>query len=211
MRLLSRQIRLILFLLAIPITSVSNIVMLRSPAPLASAPFVGDTRAAILGPLLGVALLTLLIGSLLMCRRTLNAQHRSAARRTAPDMSEQQHRIVAERATDVIALTDEAGRICYASPSFHSVLGYAPASAIGVQALTLQPPYGVPLTVTQAELWDSTGAPVPIYSNPPDCGTACYALIPTTPLQQATTYTAHATGTIDGVPFDRSWSFTTTS
>jgi hypothetical protein len=60
--------------------------------------------------------------------------------------------------------------------------------------ITLQPSYGVPLTVTQAELWDSAGAPVPIYPNPPECGTACYALIPTTPLQQATTYIAHVIG-----------------
>jgi PAS domain S-box-containing protein len=93
-----------------------------------------------LGSVLGMALLTLLLGSLVMYRLTLNAQHRSAARRTTPDMSEQQRRLVAERATDVIALTDETGRICYASPSFHSVLGYAPASAIGVQALTLVHP-----------------------------------------------------------------------
>jgi hypothetical protein len=75
--------------------------------------------------------------------------------------------------------------------------------------ITLQPVYGVPLTVTQAELWDSTGAPITIYPDPPECGTACYALIPTTPLQSATTYTAHVTGTIDGVPFDLTWSFTT--
>jgi uncharacterized protein YkwD len=77
--------------------------------------------------------------------------------------------------------------------------------------ITLQPPYGVPLTVSQAELWDSTAAPVAIYPNPPDCKTACYALIPITPLQRATTYTAHATGAIDGVPFDITWSFTTTA
>jgi hypothetical protein len=75
--------------------------------------------------------------------------------------------------------------------------------------ITLQPVYGVPLTVSQAGLWDSTGAPVAIYSNPPECGTACYALIPMTPLQKATTYTAHVTGTIDGEPFDMRWIFTT--
>jgi PAS domain-containing protein len=114
-------------MLSIPIISFSIIVMLRSPALLASAPLDGYRHAVMLGPLLGVALLTLLLGSLVMCRLTLNAQHRSAARRTVPDMSEQQHRLVAERATDVIALTDETGRICYASPSFHSVLGYAPS------------------------------------------------------------------------------------
>jgi Cysteine-rich secretory protein family len=77
--------------------------------------------------------------------------------------------------------------------------------------ITLQPPYGVPLAVSQAELWDSTGAPVAIYPNPPECGTTCYALIATTPLQSATTYTAHVRGTIDGVPFDLTWSFTTRS
>ena len=75
--------------------------------------------------------------------------------------------------------------------------------------ITLQPPYSVPLTVTRAELWDSTGVPVAIYPKPPECGTACYALIPMTPLQQATTYTAHVIGTIDGVAFDMAWSFTT--
>jgi hypothetical protein len=76
--------------------------------------------------------------------------------------------------------------------------------------ITLQPPYGVALTVTQAELLDSSGAPVSIYPNPSECGTACYALIPTTPFQRATAYTAHVTGTIDGVPFDMTWGFTTT-
>jgi hypothetical protein len=77
--------------------------------------------------------------------------------------------------------------------------------------ITLQPPYGVPLAVSQAELWDSAGAPVAIYPNPPECGTACYALIPTMPLQKATMYIVHVMGTIDGVPFDTTWSFTTMS
>jgi uncharacterized protein YkwD len=62
--------------------------------------------------------------------------------------------------------------------------------------ITIQPPYGVPLTVTQAELCDSSGAPVSIYPNPSDCGTVCYALIPMMPLQKATTYTAQARSTV---------------
>jgi uncharacterized protein YkwD len=77
--------------------------------------------------------------------------------------------------------------------------------------ITIQPTAFVPLIVTQAELRDSSGAPVAVYPSPSGCGTACYALIPIKPLQKATTYTVHAVGTIDGVPFDTTWSFTTTS
>jgi uncharacterized protein YkwD len=76
--------------------------------------------------------------------------------------------------------------------------------------ITIQPTAFVPLTVAQAELRDASGAPVAVYPSPSDCGTTCYALIPIEPLQSATTYTVHAAGTVDGVPFEKTWSFTTT-
>lgn len=77
--------------------------------------------------------------------------------------------------------------------------------------ITLQPIYGAELTVSQAELHDASGAPVSIYPNPADCGTACYALIPTRGLTVSTTYTVHVAGAVDGVSFDKTWTFTTTS
>jgi hypothetical protein len=61
-----------------------------------------------------------------------------------------------------------------------------------------------------AELRDANGAPISLYPNPADCGISCYALIPTAGLQSATTYTVHVAGAIDGISFDRTWSFTTT-
>jgi uncharacterized protein YkwD len=77
--------------------------------------------------------------------------------------------------------------------------------------ITLQPLAGTTLTVRQAELHDASGIPIPVYPNPPDCGTSCYALIPTAGLRAATTYTVHVAGAIDGAPFDKTWSFTTTT
>jgi hypothetical protein len=62
-----------------------------------------------------------------------------------------------------------------------------------------------------AELRDDSGAPISIYPNPPDCGNGCYALIPTAGLKTATTYRVHVAGALDGVPFDKTWSFTTTT
>jgi hypothetical protein len=76
--------------------------------------------------------------------------------------------------------------------------------------ITIQPIAYVSLTVTQAELRDDQDVPVAIYPNPANCGTACYALVAVKPLQLGTTYTVHVTGTVDGVPFDKSWAFTTT-
>ncbi len=75
--------------------------------------------------------------------------------------------------------------------------------------MTIQPLAYVALDVTQAELRDGNGAPVAVYPNPSSCGTGCYALIPINPLRKATTYTASIAGTVDGVPFERTWMFTT--
>jgi len=77
--------------------------------------------------------------------------------------------------------------------------------------ITIQPINSVPLTVTLAELRDSNGALVSVHPNPSNCGTSCYALIPVNPLQKTTTYTVHVVGTLDGDPFDKSWTFTTMS
>jgi hypothetical protein len=75
--------------------------------------------------------------------------------------------------------------------------------------ITLQPIYGTALTVTLAELRDGSGAPVTLHPNPANCGNVCYAMIPVAPLQASTTYTVDVAGTIEGVPFDKTWSFTT--
>jgi len=75
--------------------------------------------------------------------------------------------------------------------------------------ITIQPIAFVPLAITQAELRDGAGAPVAVYPNPQACGTDCYALIAVAPLQAAATYSVYVAGTVDGVAFDKSWSFTT--
>jgi two-component system, cell cycle sensor histidine kinase and response regulator CckA len=145
MRLSSWQMRLILIQVSILVASVI-IVPLRSSRPPALAFFVTDTHVAISGVLAITALLVLLIGGPVACRLKRSARHCSATSSTPRNMSEAQNQFVAERATDVIALTDEAGRICYVSPSFQSILGYAPASAMGVQVLTLVHPDDVAAT-----------------------------------------------------------------
>jgi hypothetical protein len=75
--------------------------------------------------------------------------------------------------------------------------------------ITIQPINGQTLTVSQAELHDGNGAAMSVHPNPANCGTTCYALIPTTGLHPATTYTVHIAGNVDGIAFDKTWSFTT--
>jgi hypothetical protein len=65
--------------------------------------------------------------------------------------------------------------------------------------------------VDVAELRDDSGVLIPVYRNPPDCGNGCYALIPTAGFQSATAYTVHVAGALDGISFDKIWSFTTTT
>ncbi len=66
------------------------------------------------------------------------------------------------------------------------------------------------LEVEWAEMRDGSGNLVEVHPNPPDCsGFNCYALIPVSPLQPNTTYTVHARGEVCGIPFDRTWQFTT--
>lgn len=77
--------------------------------------------------------------------------------------------------------------------------------------VTIQPIAGTALTVSAAELRDSSGALVPLHPSPPDCAGSCYALLPVAGLRAGTTYTAHVAGTVDGVGFDEAWSFTTTA
>jgi len=76
--------------------------------------------------------------------------------------------------------------------------------------ITLEPIVGTTLSVSTVQLRDAGGALVPVYPNPPGCGTSCYALIPTAGLEAATSYTVQAAGTLNGAPFDTTWSFTTT-
>lgn len=77
--------------------------------------------------------------------------------------------------------------------------------------ITLQPAYGLTLTVASAELRDSIGTQIAVYPNPSGCMNTCYGLIPIDPLRYSTTYTAHVRGQVDGVAFDKTWSFTTTN
>ena len=77
--------------------------------------------------------------------------------------------------------------------------------------ITIQPIAGTALAVSAAELRNPSGALVPLYPSPPDCAASCYALLPIAGLHAGTTYTAHVAGTVDGVAFDRTWSFTTTA
>src|SRR6266508_1974787 len=76
--------------------------------------------------------------------------------------------------------------------------------------ITLQPIAGANLAVTQAELRDAD-ARIAVYPNPPGCSSACYALIPTVGLRPSTMYCVHVAGSVDGAPFDKTWSFTTSA
>ncbi len=76
--------------------------------------------------------------------------------------------------------------------------------------ITMQPAFGTTLTVTLAEVRDASGVALDLYPNPAACGTTCYALIPIEPLERSTVYTVRVRGAVDGVPFDKTWSFRTT-
>jgi two-component system, cell cycle sensor histidine kinase and response regulator CckA len=65
---------------------------------------------------------------------------------TASDLNAAWYQLVAERSTDLIALTDESGRISFASPSFQSTLGYDLLSLIGLEVLALVHPDDVAAT-----------------------------------------------------------------
>jgi len=75
--------------------------------------------------------------------------------------------------------------------------------------ITIQPIFGTTLVVTQAELRDESGTVVTVYPTPAGCDSSCYALIPTAGLQPATVYHAYVAGSVDGVAFTTTWSFTT--
>jgi uncharacterized protein YkwD/photosystem II stability/assembly factor-like uncharacterized protein len=71
---------------------------------------------------------------------------------------------------------------------------------------------GTTITVGSAELRNGRGQSLSLLPTPPHSGASgFYALIPDKPLDTSTTYTAHVTGAIDGVSFQRTWSFTTAS
>jgi len=64
--------------------------------------------------------------------------------------------------------------------------------------------------VTWIEMRNGNGQVVSVYPNPELCPDfKCYILIPVSPLQPLMTYTVHAVGRVSGVPFDRTWQFTT--
>src|SRR5262245_50655012 len=63
--------------------------------------------------------------------RLENVSRKSARRMQTPSVSEGHYRLIAEQSSELIALTDPAGSIRYASPSFWSILGYDPALVIG--------------------------------------------------------------------------------
>jgi len=86
-------------------------------------------------------------------------------------------------------------------PDGHYPIGYP---------ITVQPVFGTTLIIDLANVRAANGTSVPLYPNPAGCGTACYAMIPVDPLQLSTTYTINVRGTVDGLPFDKTWSFTST-
>lgn len=66
------------------------------------------------------------------------------------------------------------------------------------------------LQVSAAQLRDAAGAVVPTHPSPADCSSFnCYALIAVSPLRANATYTVQASGTVGGVPFSRTWTFST--
>lgn len=66
------------------------------------------------------------------------------------------------------------------------------------------------LVVEWAEMRDGDGQTVAVHPNPPLCPEFnCFAMIPIQPLSARMTYTVSAQGSVDGVAFSRSWSFTT--
>jgi photosystem II stability/assembly factor-like uncharacterized protein/uncharacterized protein YkwD len=71
---------------------------------------------------------------------------------------------------------------------------------------------GGTLHVDSAALRGPQGQFVATHPNPPDCVTFnCFALIAVQPLQSNTVYTVRVQGNVGGVPFDRTWHFTTGS
>lgn len=75
---------------------------------------------------------------------------------------------------------------------------------------TLQGVGGI-LQVTSIQLRKG-GQIVAVHPNPSDCSVFnCYALIAVQPLQANTTYTVQAQGSVGGIAFDRTWTFTTGS
>ena len=86
-------------------------------------------------------------------------------------------------------------------PNGHYPIGYP---------ITLQPAYGVTLTVDSVELPDSTGTLIGVYPLARRFTSPHAVLIPVNPLRYSTGYTAHVRGQVDSVAFDKTWSFTTT-
>jgi len=73
--------------------------------------------------------------------------------RTARALRESEHlfRLLAEHATDMIALHDEAGRFLYASPAARAVLGVAPEDLLGSDPWQVVHPDDVPAVRTAVE------------------------------------------------------------
>jgi uncharacterized protein YkwD len=66
------------------------------------------------------------------------------------------------------------------------------------------------LVVDWVEMRGGDGKVVAVHPNPPLCPQFnCYALIPVQPLSPRTTYTVAAQGSVGGVAFSQSWTFTT--
>jgi uncharacterized protein YkwD len=66
------------------------------------------------------------------------------------------------------------------------------------------------LFVDWAEMRDGAGQVVAVHPNPPLCPQFnCYALIPVQPLSPRSTYSVTAQGSVGGVAFTQSWTFTT--
>jgi PAS domain S-box-containing protein len=92
---------------------------------------IDESSALLLGILLIAAFAGMLIGVLVVARLVFKTTWRTAQQRAALQASEERYRLVTERSVDMIALTDDRGRIRYASPSFRSTLGHDPALVLG--------------------------------------------------------------------------------
>ena len=79
---------------------------------------------------------------------TLRRRETERQRRTAEEAlrrSEEQYRLIAENVRDLIGLLDLRGHFLYASPSFHSVLGYSSEALAGRNCLELALPEDRPI------------------------------------------------------------------
>ncbi len=75
-----------------------------------------------------------------LARANRELERRVEERGAALEASEERYRLLAENARDLILLRNVAGRIFYASPSCHRLLGYTPEEMLAVSPVTVVHP-----------------------------------------------------------------------